>query len=1536
MDTLVNSAEPKVSSVTTPTGKVACSACVAAKCMACTQSQTNVDVGMCCPQQQSGLSPSADQQVVGQSGGGEQPKEAENVTEPFDTGLLGVLAVASTMIGQRRHKRGKKYITIVRPPCQQTAGADDKNTSAETKSAEDLCPEQNSDGQSKRQDVVPPAPVYQLKDSVYSKIQELTGCHFTLGTGQENTCNAVHASRCVTPDEFLQADLANQVVWLDPPPSLLYETIKHYVSSKAKSPDSTRAVLVVPHKPGAFSHMLKGMQRIMVFNRRNAMFETSEGHSLPLRKEKVSVYYDPPYSTEHLVSQGAATMTFVGTANQFNAVVALDTQASTSFVSSRWLQRAGVAHTAVSSNKIELADGRVVNSQGRVSLKIKVGPMQDSVSCQVLDMPGFDIILGDDWMSLRRVHLDFGTRSAFAYIRGKRHTMRSAAAKLPLGDGKEKPPGLLLTALQVKRVMRKKTRSFLVQVKPSDAVNYKVASAVEAHAQGVLSTEQLDAILREYEDVFADLKDLPPERRVTHLIPLEPGARPIYKQMYRLTQAEKAEVEKQVAHLLSMGYIEPSSSPWGAPVLFVPKPDGSLRMCIDYRALNKVTVKNRYPMPRIDDLLEQLHGATVFSGLDLASGYWQIRVEPQDVEKTAFRTHVGHFQWRVLAFGLTNCPATFQQCMNDIFRDYMGKFVVVYLDDILIYSKTPEEHEQHIRLVLQRLREHQLFARRAKCHFNQPEVTFLGHVVGVNGVKVDPRKVQAVQDWPIPTDVHQLRSFLGLANYFRKFIQGYSTLVRPLTDLLRDDKSVQKLWSTEAQHAFDGVKWALTHAPVLVLPDFDAAAKHTPFEVVADASLHGIGAVLLQGGRPIAFESKKFSPAEKNYDTSQRELLALIHALKTWRCYLEGVPFKLVTDHHPNTFFETQEVLSPRMARWYEFLTRFAHMQWEYRPGRLNVADPLSRLSTHKLQALVMKLAVSTRYKGKMHVPLHRESGRSVQHEVQQPSEAAAGDAVDTATPAVALGKRNWSAFMPSHAAVPKKVRFMDDIYQHGPKAQVVPPPTFDPGEEERRMVNLTARIQRAYAHDTWFAEADNVKGLIQRHDLYWKLLPDGNQVLVIPNHDNLRTAAIEECHDALWAGHTGLHKTLKLAERTFWWPTMRADIEKYVLTCIPCQRNKSSSQKKAGLLQPLPIPGRRWETVSMDLITGLPTTELGRDAILVFVDKLSKMVKLVACNEDDGAIEIAQYIVENIFKLHGLPRVLLSDRDPRFTSNLFREICKLLKTKQALSSAFHPETDGQTERVNRVVEEMLRHYTGPRQDDWDKYLFSAEFAINNSYNESIQTTPFWLNSGQHPLTPVDVQHANSEVPAALQFTVGLTAAIKHAKELLAGAQDRQKAQENENRRELILAPGELVWLNPKHLYIRTPGTRKLLPRFVGPFEVLERVGETAYRLKLPKNMRVHNVFHVSLLKLCRLEGRVVPHPNMIVDFDVQGGYKVEMVLTHSEKPSRNDPTRVLKSYLVKYEGLGPEYNAWVPEKGLQRDYPEVLQQYWSRARPRV
>lgn len=367
-----------------------------------------------------------------------------------------------------------------------------------------------------------------------------------------------------------------------------------------------------------------------------------------------------------------------------------------------------------------------------------------------------------------------------------------------------------------------------------------------------------------------------------------------------------------------------------------------------------------FPIPRIDDLIDRMSGAKCFSSLDLASGYHQIRIADEDVPKTAFSTPFGHYQFKVLAFGLTNAPATFQAAMNSMFSAQIGRYVCVYLDDILVYSKNAEDHEKHLTEVLSILEQNKFYAKLSKCDLNRDELLYLGHIVGAYGIRVDPAKVSAVASWPVPKDLHELRSFLGLTNYFRKFIQGYSTRCRPLTALMK--KSAQYVWSPECQAAFAGLKQDLTSAPVLVAPDFSK-----PFEVVSDACEWSVGAVLLQDGHPVAFESRTMIPAELNYTTSEKECLATVHALKVWRCYLEGLSqdmLTLVTDHNPNVHLQDQQHLSRRQARWVEYLQRF-HFKWSYRPGRNNVADPVSRRSYPEQPAdhMAALLGVITRAK---------------------------------------------------------------------------------------------------------------------------------------------------------------------------------------------------------------------------------------------------------------------------------------------------------------------------------------------------------------------------------------------------------------------------------------------------------------------------------------------------------------------------------------------------------------------------------------------
>ena len=450
------------------------------------------------------------------------------------------------------------------------------------------------------------------------------------------------------------------------------------------------------------------------------------------------------------------------------------------------------------------------------------------------------------------------------------------------------------------------------------------------------SIEQIP-VVREFQDVFPkELRQLPPERIMDMEIEILPGVAPISKAPYRMAPAELTELKAQIQELLDKGFIRPSVSPWGAPVLFVRKKDGSMRLCIDYRELNKVTVKNKYPLPRIDDLFDQLRGASTFSKIDLQSGYHQLRICPKYVHKTAFRTRYEHYEFLVMPFGLTNASAVFMDMMNRIFREYLDKFVVVFIDDILIYSETEEEHRDHLKIVLEKLRKEKLYAKFKKCEFWLKEVAFLGHIISGKGIQVDPQKIEAIMKWPQPTNITEIRSFLGLAGYYRRFVDGFSQLSAPLTKLTR--KGIQYVWTRECENSFQELKRRLVEAPILTLP-----TGNEGFVIYSDASRKGLGCVLMQRGKVIAYASRQLKPNEENYPTHDLELAAVVFALKIWRHYLYGAKCEVYTDHKSFKYIFTQKELNMRQRRWLELLKDY-DLEILYHPGKANVvADALSR-----------------------------------------------------------------------------------------------------------------------------------------------------------------------------------------------------------------------------------------------------------------------------------------------------------------------------------------------------------------------------------------------------------------------------------------------------------------------------------------------------------------------------------------------------------------------------------------------------------------
>ncbi|KAI3704673.1 hypothetical protein L1987_74900 [Smallanthus sonchifolius] len=564
--------------------------------------------------------------------------------------------------------------------------------------------------------------------------------------------------------------------------------------------------------------------------------------------------------------------------------------------------------------EVETANGDLIKiSQSLNNCYITLAGFTIPVQLLPMSITGFDIVLGMDWLSTNQAEI-LCNQQVVKLVTPTNKT-------LTIQGDKPTKPIQIISILKATKCLRKGYLACLVSI---------TALEKEKKIESV-------HVVSEFPDIFPEeLPGLPPEREVEFRINLVPGATPIAKSPYRLAPTEMAELKKQLDELLEKGFIQPSSSPWGAPILFVKKKDGSIRMCIDYRELNKVTIKNRYPLPRIDDLFDQLQGACHFSKIDLRSGYHQLKVHDNDISKTAFRTRYGHFEFTVMPFGLTNAPAAFMDMMNRVCKPYLDEFVIVFIDDILIYSKTQVEHETHLRTILELLRKEKLYAKFSKYEFWLTEVQFLGHVINVNGIQVDPSKIEAISKWEIPKSPTEIRSFLGLAGYYRRFIQNFSRIAIPLTSLTR--KSVKYEWGPKQSESFETLKQKLTNAPILSLPD-----GIEDFVVYCDASHTGLGCVLMQRKKVIAYASRQLKIHEKNYSTHDLELGAIIFALKLWRHYLYGVKFTIYTDHKSLKYIFSQKELNMRQRRWMEILNDY-DCEICYHEGKANVvADALSR-----------------------------------------------------------------------------------------------------------------------------------------------------------------------------------------------------------------------------------------------------------------------------------------------------------------------------------------------------------------------------------------------------------------------------------------------------------------------------------------------------------------------------------------------------------------------------------------------------------------
>ena len=868
----------------------------------------------------------------------------------------------------------------------------------------------------------------------------------------------------------------------------------------------------------------------------------------------------------------------------------------------------------------------------------------------------------------------------------------------------------------------------------------------------------MKSLLNKYKQIFAtSISDLKYAKGIVHYISTN-DAEPISQRNYRYGFEDRKIIFKQVEEWLGAGIIEEATSPWLNPIVLVKK-DGKPRLCLDFRKLNAVTEVHKYPIPLVDECLDNISGCKFISMFDLRSGFLQIGVAEEDRPKTAFSTGRETYQFRKMPFGLVNAPSTFQKVMNHVFKEFIDKFMNVYIDDVVCYSKTFNEHLFHLEEIFKQLDKYNLKLHIEKSKFICEEVKFLGFIVNGEDIKPDPHRCDAINQIPVPTRVKELQSFLGSSYYYRRFIRNYSIINKPLTELLK--KNAKWNWTQDCQNAFNTIKQALTTEPILAL--------YRPGDQLilsTDASGFGVGAILfqIQDGleRVLYYASCTLNRAQQNYSTTERECYGIVWAIKKFRHYLIGCEFLVQTDHHGLCWLMSIRDPSGRLCRWSLLLQEYT-FKIVYKSGRSHSnIDILSRN------------------------PLEEEGPNCDELNIFQIDEV------------------NIAEIQKSDPWCKSILKRMDNG-------------KLKPGEKYMIEDNILYRMV---------------------DDLFVK----DRKLLCLPV--KLQRDVIQTLHSDITSGHLGLVKTLDKIRKRFYFPQMLKIVRKYIQACMDCQSRKKPVGKPYGNLQNI-ISTEPFEICFMDMFGPLVKSSKGNRYVIVFTDSFTKYVELKAV-KDQKAKTVADFFIHHIVLKHGAVERIVTDQAQSFCSEFMEIIYSSFASKHTKASPYHPQTNGQAERFNRVLADSLALFVKKNQKDWDRYVPYVQFAYNSARSESTQFSPFYLMHGREPRLPIDVAY---DLPKNFieDFDTRFTEARGLVKQNLMEARWKQKQQYDKRHRDVQFEVGQKVLIYSKTKKVGL--SSKLLNLYYGPYVIIEKLGPVTY---LCKDIRTEKKTksHVSRMKI--------------------------------------------------------------------------------------